>query len=143
METMKSRLLGVLTLAGVVGLSPTVRAAESSATTQPAPATTQPAQDKRGAAIRQRMQEVAKELGLTDTQREQLKPILQAEFAKMKALREDQSLTRPEKLEKIKAIRAELLPQLKEILTLDQLEKWQKIRQERPAEAGSSAAPQP
>jgi len=143
METMKSRLLGVLTLAGVVGLSPTVRAAESSATAQPAPATTQPAQDKRGAAIRQRMQEVAKELGLTDTQREQLKPILQAEFAKMKALREDQSLTRPEKLEKIKAIRAELLPQLKEILTLDQLEKWQKIRQERPAEAGSSAAPQP
>jgi Spy/CpxP family protein refolding chaperone len=132
---MKSRLLGILTLAGVVGLSPTVRAAENSATAQPA-------QNERGAAIRQRIQEVAKELGLTDTQREQLKPILQAEFAKMKALREDQSLTRPEKLEKIKAIRAELLPQLKEILTPDQLEKWQKIRQERPAEIGSSA-PQP
>jgi Spy/CpxP family protein refolding chaperone len=126
----------------MLSLQPTARAADLPAATQPAPAAAQPTPDERGAAVRERMQEVAKELGLTDTQKEQLKPILQAEFAKMKALREDQSLTRPEKLEKFKAIRAEILPQVKEILTPEQLAKWQKIRQERQDKAAASA-PQP
>jgi Spy/CpxP family protein refolding chaperone len=139
MQTIKPLLPAALALAGMLSLQPTARAAEPSAAAQPATATVQPAQDERGAAIRERMQEVARELGLTDTQKEQLKPILQAEFAKMKALREDQSLTRPEKLEKFKAIRAELLPQVKEILTPEQLEKWQKIRQQRQAKAGPRA----
>jgi Spy/CpxP family protein refolding chaperone len=142
MKTIKPLLLAAFALAGFPNLQPTARAEETSAAAQPASAAAQPAQDERGAAIRARMQEVAKELGLTDTQKEQLKPILQAEFAKMKALHDDQSLTRPEKLEKLKAIHAELLPQVKEILTPEQLTKWQKIRQERQAKAGPGA-PQP
>jgi Spy/CpxP family protein refolding chaperone len=135
MKTIKPLLLAAFALAGLPNFQPTARAAETSAAAQPA-------QDERGAAIRARMQEVAKELGLTDTQKEQLKPVLQAEFAKMKALHDDQSLTRPEKLEKFKAIRAELLPQVKAILTPEQLAKWQKLREERPAKAGPGA-PQP
>ncbi len=139
MQTIKPLLPAALALAGMLSLQPTARAAEPSAAAQPATATVQPAQDERGAAIRERMQEVARELGLTDTQKEQFKPILKAEFAKKKALREDQSLTRLEKLEKLKAIRAELLPQVKEILTPEQLEKWQKIHQQRQAKAGRRA----
>jgi Spy/CpxP family protein refolding chaperone len=135
MKTIKSAMLTAFALAGMLSLPLLARAAEKSAAAQPAP-------DERGAAIRERMQEVAKELGLTDTQKEQLKPILQAEFAKMKALREDQSLSRPEKLKKLQAIREELLPQLKEILTPEQLAKWQKLRQERQGKAGQNA-PQP
>jgi len=142
MKTIKPLLLAAFALAGLSNLQPTARAEETSAAAQPASAAAQPAQDERGAAIRARMQEVAKELGLTDTQKEQLKPIIQAEVEKWKALRDDQSLTRPEKLEKFKAIRAELLPQVKEILTPEQLTKWQKIRQERQAKAGPGA-PQP
>ena len=139
MKTIKSLLPAALALVGVLNLQPTARAAEPSAAAQPAPVTAQPTQDERGAAARERMQEVARELGLTDAQKEQLKPILKAEAAKMKALRADESLTRSEKLEKLKAIRAELQPQVKEILTPEQLEKWQKIREQRQAKAGPRA----
>jgi Spy/CpxP family protein refolding chaperone len=133
MKTIKPVLFAAFALAGMLSLQPMARAAETSAAAQPA-------QDERGAAIRERMQAVAKELGLTDEQKQQLKPILQAEAEKMKALRDDQSLSRPEKLEKLKAIREELLPQLKEILTPEQLTKWQKLRQERQAKAAPVTA---
>jgi periplasmic protein CpxP/Spy len=133
METMKSRLLGVLTLAGVVGLSPTVRAAESSATAQPA-------QNERRAAIRVRMQAVAKELGLTDEQKQKLKPIIQGQWEKMRALRDDQSLARPAKFEKFKALREEMAAQMKGVLTPDQFAQWQNIRQERRGQATASAS---
>ena len=135
MKTIKPVLFAAFALAGMLSLQPMARAAETSAAAQPA-------QDERGAAIRERMQAVAKELGLTDEQKQQLKPILQAEAEKMKALRDDQSLSRPEKLEKLKAIREELLPQLKEILTPEQIAKWQKIRQERQGQAAPRAPQQ-
>jgi periplasmic protein CpxP/Spy len=130
---MKTKLyagLAACALAGLLSLSTVARAEEKSDGAQPAT-------EKRGAVMRDRMQTIAKELNLTDAQKEQLKPILQDEFQKLKALREDQSLSREQKMEKLKAIREELLPQLKAILTPEQIEKWQKLRQERP---GKSAA---
>ena len=135
MKTTKRVLFAAFALAGMLSLQSMARAAET-------PPATQPAKEEPGAAIRERMQAVAKELGLTDEQKQQLKPILQTEAEKLKALRDDQSLTRPEKLEKLKTLREELLPQLKEILTPEQLAKWQKLRQERQAKAAPSA-PQP
>ena len=135
MKTIKPVFFAAFALAGMLSLQPMARAAETSAAAQPA-------QDERGAAIRERMQAVAKELGLTDEQKQQLKPILQAEAEKLKALRDDQSLTRPEKLEKLKILREELLPQLKEILTPEQLAKWQKLRQERLGQAAPGAPQQ-
>jgi Spy/CpxP family protein refolding chaperone len=86
---------------------------------------------KPAAAVRERMQNMAKELELTDAQKEQFKPILKAEAAKLKALREDKSLSRKDRQEKIKAIREEMAPQIKAILTPEQFEKWQKIVKER------------
>jgi len=129
MKTIKPVLFAAFALAGIVSLQSMARAAETSVAAQPV-------KEEPGAAIRERMQEVAKELGLTDDQKQQLKPVLQAEAVKLKALRDDQSLSRQEKIEKLKAIGAELLPQLKEILTPEQLAKWQKLRQERQAKAG-------
>jgi Spy/CpxP family protein refolding chaperone len=135
MKTIKPVVFAAFALAVMLSLQSTARAAETSAAAQPV-------KEEPGAAIRERMQTVAKELGLTDDQKQQLKPILQAEAEKLKALRDDQSLTRPEKVEKLKTIREELLPQLKEILTPEQLAKWQKLRQERQAKAAPST-PQP
>ena len=135
MKTIKPVLFAAFALTGMLSLQLMARAAETSVAAQPV-------KEEPGAAIRERMQEVAKELGLTDDQKQQLKPVLQAEAVKLKALRDDQSLSRQEKIEKLKAIGAELLPQLKEILTPEQLAKWQKLRQERQAKAGPSA-PQP
>jgi len=70
-----------------------------------------------------------------------LKPILQAEAEKLKALRDDPSLSRPEKLEKLKTLREELLPQLKEISRRSSSRNAE-APQERQAKAGPSA-PQP
>ena len=141
MKTIKPVVFAAAALASVLSLQPFARAADPSVAAQPAPVAAQPGQNERGAAIRARMREVAKDLGLTDEQKQQLKPILQEEWAKLKALRDDQSLTRPEKLEKLKTMREDVLPQLKEILTPEQLAKWQKLREERLGKAGPGAPP--
>jgi len=81
---------------------------------------------------RDRMQQIAQELNLTEDQKTQLKPILNKEVAKLKALRGDASLTREQRQEKVKAIREEIKREVKPVLTAEQWEKWEKIRQERP-----------
>ena len=80
--------------------------------------------------FRERLQEISQALNLTDDQKEKIKPIIQAELIKIKALRSDTSLTHSQKAERLKAIREENAPQIKAILTPEQLEKWQKIREE-------------
>jgi len=46
-------------------------------------------------------------------------------------LRQDKNLTPQEKMEKFKAMREELAPQIKEVLTPEQYEKWEKARVQR------------
>ena len=81
---------------------------------------------------RDRMQQVAQELNLTEDQKTRLKPIFKKEADKLKALRDDASLTREQRQEKVKAIREEIKREVKPVLTAEQWEKWEKIRQERP-----------
>jgi len=135
MKTIKPVLFAAVALAGILSLQPKARATETSAAAQPV-------KEERGGAIRKRMQKFAMELGLTDEQKQRLQPILREEWTKLKALRDDQSLTRLEKRKKLQAMREELLPQLKGVLTPEQLAKWQQLRQERLAKAAPSA-PQP
>lgn len=79
----------------------------------------------RAAQWRERMQEAAKNLNLTEDQKAKLKTIYQPQMEKLRELWKDQSLSREQKMEKFKALRAESEPKLKEILTAEQLEKWQ------------------
>lgn len=116
MKRMNRILLTALLLAGALSLQPVVRAED--------------AKPAAGERIRERMQEVAKELNLTDEQKEKLKPIFQSQAEKVKELRADTNLTREQKIEKLKAIREEIAPKVKEILTPAQFEKWQKMREE-------------
>ena len=81
---------------------------------------------------RDRMQQIAQDLNLTEDQKTQLKPIFKKEADKLKALRDDTSLTREQRQEKVKAIREELRKEVKPVLTAEQWEKWQKMRQQRP-----------
>lgn len=135
MKTIKSVLFTGVALAGILSLQSMARATETSAATQPAKV-------EQDGAVLKHMQKVATELGLTAEQKQQLKPILRGERAKLKALRDDQSLTRLEKRKKLMALREELMPQLKGVLTPEQLAKWQQLRQQRLAKAGPST-PQP
>jgi Spy/CpxP family protein refolding chaperone len=82
----------------------------------------------RGVQWRERMQEGAKDLNLTEDQKAKLKDIYQPQMEKLRETWKDESLTREQKLEKFKALRAENEPKLKDILTPEQLKKWQQCQ---------------
>ncbi len=84
----------------------------------------------RAAVVRERMQEMAKELNLTPEQKEKLKAIMQEEIQKAKAIRDDTSMRRFQKARKLKAIRDDATPKVKAILTPEQFKKWQELRKE-------------
>ena len=119
MKIINRPLLSALLLSSALSLQPaSLRAAEKTNDTT------------RAERFRERLQEISQALDLAEDQKAKIKPILQAEMVKLKALRADSSLTPTQKTEKFKAIREESAPQLKAILTPEQLEKWQKIREE-------------
>ena len=93
-----------------------------------------PATSDRGEALRAWVQEVARQLNLTEEQKTKLKPILQADMQQLKAVRDDTSLSRREKLRKMRSVQQEFAPQIKAILTPEQAAKWQELRAERRAE---------
>lgn len=83
---------------------------------------------------RPNIDQIAKELNLTDDQKTKLKAAMDDQMTKMKALRENTSLSAEDKRTKSKEIREEFQAKVKEILTPEQLEKWQKHMQRgRPA----------
>jgi hypothetical protein len=82
---------------------------------------------------------VAKQLHLTRKQEKQLVPILQAEEPKLQAIRNDQSLSRVEKLQRLRAVHDESNPQVKAILTPAQYQQLQAIRQQRRAQLMQAA----
>jgi Spy/CpxP family protein refolding chaperone len=82
----------------------------------------------------QRMMAVARQLHLTPEQTKQLIPILQAQEPQLKAIMNDQSLSRMEKLRRLRAVHDQSNPQVKAILTPEQFQQLQIIRQQRRAQ---------
>lgn len=119
MRMTTNTLMAVLAAAGTLSWQSQSLAAERA----------QAAGGQRLARFRERLQDLAADLNLTDAQREKLKPIWQEQMEKMRELWQDQTLSRQEKLEKFKAIQEEMEPKLKQILTAEQFEKWQKQRE--------------
>ena len=76
----------------------------------------------------QKLQEIATQLQLTPEQKMQLLPILAAEAPKVRAIKNDPSLSKEQKLQQLKALHDETSPQVKSILTPEQYEKLQEIR---------------
>jgi periplasmic protein CpxP/Spy len=87
----------------------------------------------------QRLTEVAKQLNLTRDQEKQLAPILMAEEPQLQAIRNDQSLSRVEKLQRLRAIHDQSNPQVKAILTPAQFQQLQDMRQKRRAQLVQAA----
>ena len=84
----------------------------------------QPASGDRAAGLRERMQDTAKELNLTDEQKEKLQTIIRAQAGKLRELRQDTSLSAEDKKEKLRTIREEITAEVKKVLTPEQFEKW-------------------
>ncbi len=91
---------------------------------------------------RPNLDQIAKELDLTDTQKAKFKTIMEDQQTKMKALRTDTSLSQEDKRAKAKELRADTQAQIKALLTPDQLVKWQQHTQHiRPPGGTPPAAP--
>jgi hypothetical protein len=76
----------------------------------------------------ERLQEISAKINLTEDQKEKIKPILMTEAPKLKALRDDSSLTRRKRFQKLRAIMDETSASLKPILTADQFKTLQRMR---------------
>ena len=77
-----------------------------------------------------RLEELSKQLNLTPEQKVKLLPILKADAPKLEAIKNNTSLTKLQKLEQIRAVHQQSDPQVKAILTPEQYQQLQTIRQQ-------------
>jgi len=113
-------------LGSVLIISPASRAADDEKKDE------KPAAGARGGARGDRLAQMAKELDLTDAQKEKIKPILQDQAKAMAELRDNKDLSREDRMAKMKEMRDGMTAKLKPILTPEQLEKWTKMRAQGP-----------
>jgi periplasmic protein CpxP/Spy len=118
MNISRQTLVGLAAIAGTLGFQPLARAADTQTPAQPAGA-------NRAAALRERMQDFAKELNLTEEEKQQLQTIIRTQAGKVRDLRQDTSLSPEDKKEKLRALREEITAEVKKVLTPEQFEKWQ------------------
>jgi Spy/CpxP family protein refolding chaperone len=84
---------------------------------------------QKGAAM-SKAQAIAQQLNLTPQQKEKILPILAAEVPKVEAIRHDNSLSKIQKIQQLRAIHQQTDPQMKAILSPEQYQKLQAIRQQ-------------
>lgn len=75
-----------------------------------------------------KLEEIAQYLNLTPQQKDKILPILADEGPKVRAIKEDSSLSRMQRAQKIKAIHQQNDPQMKAILSPAQYQKLQAMR---------------
>jgi len=74
--------------------------------------------------IKERVEELNKELGLTEQQKKDIMPILENEMKDLMPIMVNKSLTKEQKLKKINVIRQATKEQLSKILTPEQMKKY-------------------
>jgi Spy/CpxP family protein refolding chaperone len=82
---------------------------------------------QRGGAM-SKAQAIAQQLNLTPQQKEKILPILVDEAPKVNAIKNDNSLSKMQKMQQVRAIHQQTDPQMKSILTPEQYEKLKQIR---------------
>ncbi len=80
-------------------------------------------------------QAIAQQLNLTPQQKEKVLPILIGEGPKVQAIKNDNSLSKIQKIQQLKAIHQQTDPQMKAILSPEQYQKLHTIRQQTIREA--------
>ena len=73
---------------------------------------------------------ISQQLGLTPQQKVKILPILREEAPKVEAIKNDNSLSKIQKVQQIRAIHQQTDPQMKAILTPEQYQKLKGIRQQ-------------
>ena len=75
-----------------------------------------------------KVEAIAQQLNLTPEQKAKVLPILREEGPKVQAIKNDNSLSRMQKMQAVKAIHQQTDPQMKAILSPEQYQKLQAIR---------------
>ena len=89
---------------------------------------------QKGAAMA-KAQAIAQQLSLTPQQKEKMLPILAAEVPKVQPIKNDNSISKVQKVQQLKAIHQQTDPQIKAILSPEQYQKLKEIRQQTIREA--------
>jgi periplasmic protein CpxP/Spy len=84
---------------------------------------------------------IAQQLQLTPQQKIKILPILRDEVPKVNAIKNDNSLSRVQKMQQVRAIHQQTDPQMKAILSPAQYEKLKAIRQQAIRDAAQSRSP--
>jgi len=79
--------------------------------------------------VAERLQRLGQRLQLTDEQKAKIKPLLEEEVAQAKAIHEDGSLSRPQKMEKMQQLRSSTQEKIKPILTPEQQKKLEEMQE--------------
>ncbi|MCW5559575.1 MAG: hypothetical protein KIT22_17300 [Verrucomicrobiae bacterium] len=90
-------------------------------------------------AARDRRDAALAELSLSDEQRDKLRAAQKVQADKLRAIREDTSLSREQKVAKVRELQDSLTATTKSILTAEQFEKWQKRSEARRPRPGKPA----
>lgn len=122
----------ILVVAGAIGLSGLAMAQDAAPQAdQTPPARIGHPHKMRAADAEGRLERMGRKLNLTDDQKTKLKPIFQDEWQEMKPVREDASLSREQKREKMKSIHEKYRAQIEGVLTPDQQAKWKTMQSNR------------
>jgi Spy/CpxP family protein refolding chaperone len=90
--------------------------------------------------IEQRIAELSEQLNLTDKQKDAISPIIEKEIKEIQALRADTTLSKEEKIERMKTIRQTAQEEIKKILTAEQQAKLTEAKEEMEEEAKENVA---
>jgi hypothetical protein len=136
MKVHRNKLAAVMVLAGLLA-AVNVTLAQN---TNSAP------KERRGPTVQQRVERMSAELQLTDDQKGKVTTLLQQEAKQRREMSAETNLTREERRDKMRALMEDQNKQLKGILTPQQFEKWQTMREQMrarrpggPGQAGGSA----
>jgi Spy/CpxP family protein refolding chaperone len=84
----------------------------------------------------QQLQHMTQQLNLTSDQQDKIRPILENESKQMQELRQDTSLTRQDRMSKMRGIRENSMSQIKAVLNPDQQQKLLKMGHRGPRKTG-------
>lgn len=79
----------------------------------------------------QQLARLSKRLHLTGDQRAQIKPILREQYARLRALRRDSTISRQERMARFRQIHRQTWDRIRPLLTARQLNKLEKMRKAR------------
>ena len=90
----------------------------------------------------ERLAHMTQMLNLSSDQQSKIRPILDNESQQMQTLRSDSSMSRDDKMAKMKSIRENTNSQIAPILTGDQQKKWEQMQAQHMGHQGGAMAPQ-